>query len=171
MPDTTHEGNDPMGAPTSHRGPLENCPAPACQDRTIEQQDQTAERDRLVPRAVRPIDIEHDELMARAAAEHQARTAAEKARKDADRAAVLRELHDRIRRGEVPYEIGPSADAYNRGGIPGVLAYAQTALMQWLRALADEPAEHRQPHPTHGDVLAALTLLPTNRAAATETEA
>lgn len=34
----THEGNDPMGAPTTHRGPLENCPAPECQDRIIEQQ-------------------------------------------------------------------------------------------------------------------------------------
>lgn len=45
----------------------------------------------LVPRAVRPLDVEHDELMARAEAEHQARTGAEQARKTADRAAVLRE--------------------------------------------------------------------------------
>lgn len=46
-------------------------------------------RDQIVPRAVRPIDIEHDELMARAEAEHQARVAADQARKAADRAAVL----------------------------------------------------------------------------------
>lgn len=46
-------------------------------------------RDQLVPRAVRPIDIEHDELMARAEAEHQARVAAEQERKTADRAAVV----------------------------------------------------------------------------------
>ena len=38
MPDA-HEGNDPMGALTTHRGPLEGCPAPDCQDRIIEQQD------------------------------------------------------------------------------------------------------------------------------------
>jgi hypothetical protein len=35
----THEGNDPMGALTLHRGLLENCPAPDCQDRVLEQQD------------------------------------------------------------------------------------------------------------------------------------
>lgn len=39
MPDVTHEGNDPMGAPSTHRGLLENCPAPDCQDRVLEQQD------------------------------------------------------------------------------------------------------------------------------------
>ncbi|MGW2520492.1 hypothetical protein ACWC09_26455 [Streptomyces sp. NPDC001617] len=50
----------------------------------------------LVPRAVRPLDIEHDELMARAEAEHQARTEAEQARKTADRAAVYREVADRL---------------------------------------------------------------------------
>jgi hypothetical protein len=32
----THEGNDPIGAPTTHTGMLENCPAPECQDRIIE---------------------------------------------------------------------------------------------------------------------------------------
>lgn len=47
MPETTHEGNDPMGAPTSHRGSLENCPAPDCQDRIAEQQDQTDLRERI----------------------------------------------------------------------------------------------------------------------------
>lgn len=41
MPETTHEGNDPMGALTTHRGPLETCPAPECQDRIIEQQEDT----------------------------------------------------------------------------------------------------------------------------------
>ena len=39
MPDVTHEGSDPMGALTTHRGPLETCPAPECQDRIIEQQE------------------------------------------------------------------------------------------------------------------------------------
>lgn len=34
---STHYGNDPMGAPTQHRGLLENCPAPDCQDRVAEQ--------------------------------------------------------------------------------------------------------------------------------------
>lgn len=34
----SHEGNDPMGALTTHRGLLENCGAPDCQDRVIEQQ-------------------------------------------------------------------------------------------------------------------------------------
>jgi hypothetical protein len=34
----THYGNDPMGAPTQHRGLLENCPAPECQDRVAEQE-------------------------------------------------------------------------------------------------------------------------------------
>ena len=33
----THYGNDPMGAPTEHRGLVENCPAPECQDRVAEQ--------------------------------------------------------------------------------------------------------------------------------------
>jgi hypothetical protein len=28
-----------MGAPTQHRGALENCPAPECQDRVIESMD------------------------------------------------------------------------------------------------------------------------------------
>lgn len=37
MPDVTHEGNDPMGARTTHSGLLENCPAPDCQDRVLEQ--------------------------------------------------------------------------------------------------------------------------------------
>lgn len=36
---TSHEGYDPMGAPTTHRGMLENCPAPECQDRVLEQAD------------------------------------------------------------------------------------------------------------------------------------
>jgi hypothetical protein len=31
-PEATHYGNDPMGAPTTHRGPIEDCPAPECQD-------------------------------------------------------------------------------------------------------------------------------------------
>lgn len=35
----SHEGNDPMGAPSTHRGLLENCPAPECQDRVLEQQE------------------------------------------------------------------------------------------------------------------------------------
>lgn len=35
----THHGNDPMGAPTTHKGLLENCPAPECQDRVLEQQE------------------------------------------------------------------------------------------------------------------------------------
>lgn len=35
-----HEGNDPMGAPTLHRGLLERCPAPECEDRTLEQQNE-----------------------------------------------------------------------------------------------------------------------------------
>jgi hypothetical protein len=40
MPDATHEGNDPrMGAPSTHRGLLENCPAPDCQDRILEQRE------------------------------------------------------------------------------------------------------------------------------------
>ena len=29
----THWGNDPMGAPTTHTGLVENCPAPECQDK------------------------------------------------------------------------------------------------------------------------------------------
>lgn len=33
----THYGNDPMGAPAQHRGAVENCPAPECQDRVAEQ--------------------------------------------------------------------------------------------------------------------------------------
>ncbi|NUS25074.1 MAG: hypothetical protein HOV92_12740 [Streptomyces sp.] len=36
----SHEGYDQMGAPTTHHGLLENCPAPECQDRIIEQQDE-----------------------------------------------------------------------------------------------------------------------------------
>ncbi|WP_331756339.1 hypothetical protein OHA04_45495 (plasmid) [Streptomyces sp. NBC_01590] len=32
----THDGDDQMGAPTTHRGLRENCPAPECQDRVIE---------------------------------------------------------------------------------------------------------------------------------------
>lgn len=59
----------------------------------------------LVPRAGRPIDMEHDELMARAAAEHESRTAAEKARKDADRAAVLLWAADRIDATREPFPI------------------------------------------------------------------
>lgn len=35
----THEGPDAMGAPTTHKGLLENCPAPECQDRVLEQQE------------------------------------------------------------------------------------------------------------------------------------
>jgi len=34
----THEGYDQASALTTHRGPLENCPAPECQDRHAEQQ-------------------------------------------------------------------------------------------------------------------------------------
>lgn len=29
----SHEGYDPTGSPTTHTGPLENCPAIECQDR------------------------------------------------------------------------------------------------------------------------------------------
>jgi hypothetical protein len=36
---STHEGHDQAGAPTTHNGLLETCPAPECQDRLIEQQD------------------------------------------------------------------------------------------------------------------------------------
>jgi hypothetical protein len=35
----THRGSDQAGASTTHRGLLENCPAPECQDRVIEQQE------------------------------------------------------------------------------------------------------------------------------------
>lgn len=38
----THEGYDQAGGTTAHRGLLENCPAPECQDRVAEQ---AAERD------------------------------------------------------------------------------------------------------------------------------
>ena len=34
-----HDGLNQMGAPTSHNGLLENCPAPECQDRVIEQRE------------------------------------------------------------------------------------------------------------------------------------
>lgn len=30
----THWGNDPMGAPTTHKGLKENCSAPECMDET-----------------------------------------------------------------------------------------------------------------------------------------
>lgn len=33
----THQGHDQAGAPTAHKGLLENCPTPACQDRVTEQ--------------------------------------------------------------------------------------------------------------------------------------
>jgi hypothetical protein len=36
----THQGNDPAGGITLHRGLLENCPAPECQDRAAEQDDE-----------------------------------------------------------------------------------------------------------------------------------
>lgn len=40
MPDnSTHQGNDPAGGLTLHRGLLESCPAPDCQDRAAEQDD------------------------------------------------------------------------------------------------------------------------------------
>ena len=39
----THEGNDQAGAPTLHRGQLADCPAPECQDRVAEQQDDVPE--------------------------------------------------------------------------------------------------------------------------------
>ena len=35
----SHEGYDQVGAPTTHKGLLETCPAPECQDRLIEQQE------------------------------------------------------------------------------------------------------------------------------------
>lgn len=35
----SHEGYDPMGGLTTHRGMLETCPAPECQDRIAEQQE------------------------------------------------------------------------------------------------------------------------------------
>ncbi|WP_055693236.1 hypothetical protein [Streptomyces prasinopilosus] len=35
----THDGYDQTGAPTAHKGLIENCPAPECQDRVIEQQE------------------------------------------------------------------------------------------------------------------------------------
>lgn len=38
-----HEGNDPMGAPTLHRGLLDRCPSPECEDRALDQQDDDAE--------------------------------------------------------------------------------------------------------------------------------
>lgn len=41
----THEGYDQAGAPTLHRGLLANCPAPECQDRLAEQQEDDAEPD------------------------------------------------------------------------------------------------------------------------------
>lgn len=36
---TGHEGYDQAGGWTRHKGALENCPAPECQDRVIEQQE------------------------------------------------------------------------------------------------------------------------------------
>lgn len=38
-PEASHYGNDPMGAPTTHRGPIEDCPAPECQDALIDEED------------------------------------------------------------------------------------------------------------------------------------
>ena len=35
----THQGADPLGALTTHRGLLEDCPAPECQDRVIQQRE------------------------------------------------------------------------------------------------------------------------------------
>jgi len=35
----SHEGHDQAGALTTHKGLLKNCPAPECQDRVIEQQE------------------------------------------------------------------------------------------------------------------------------------
>lgn len=40
IPDrASHEGHDQGGGWTTHRGRLEDCPAPECQDRVIEQQE------------------------------------------------------------------------------------------------------------------------------------
>ncbi|MCX4885909.1 hypothetical protein [Streptomyces sp. NBC_00847] len=50
----------------------------------------------MTERRIRPIDISHDELMDRAAAEHEARTAAEEARTAASRADVLREVAEAL---------------------------------------------------------------------------
>lgn len=52
----------------------------------------------LVKRAVRPIDIEHDQLMARAEVEHQARVTADQARAATDQAAALLEGAEAIDR-------------------------------------------------------------------------
>lgn len=38
-PNPSHEGYDQVGGLTTHQGLLENCPAPECQDRLIEQHD------------------------------------------------------------------------------------------------------------------------------------
>lgn len=40
MTEPTHYGNDQMGASALHRGPLENCPAPECQDAIAEQDEE-----------------------------------------------------------------------------------------------------------------------------------
>lgn len=36
MTEPSHSGNDPIGAPTTHRGRLEDCPAPECQDQAAD---------------------------------------------------------------------------------------------------------------------------------------
>lgn len=84
----------------------------------------------LVPRAVRPLDIEHDQLMERAKAEHQARVVADQARKDAARAAVLADVERAIRSatGNCGYKADDGCDFCN-----GV-----DAALEQVRRMADE---------------------------------
>ena len=95
-------------------------------------------RDRIIPRAVRPLDIEHDQLMARAEAEHQARVVAEQARKATDRAAVLREAADAIEAEQAREETTEWArfgELDHETEIGGGYVRASAAL---LRRMADE---------------------------------
>ncbi|WP_086732880.1 hypothetical protein [Streptomyces glaucescens] len=99
----------------------------------------------LVPRVPRPLDIEHDELMARAEAEHRARTEAETARKTADRAAVLREAAAQLDAAAERQDDLSSSDYDQESYAAFQLRDQATA----LRRMADEA------HPAQPDTLPA----------------
>ncbi|MCL8016889.1 hypothetical protein [Streptomyces sp. AS02] len=132
MPDTTHEGNDPMGALTTHRGPLETCPAPDCQDRLIEQDDEDQLTD--VQKAYNLAQYEMFQLAAYG--HHRYHPLVESLTPEGKRQE--RDYNDRLLKARDDLEAGLLRLVAEHGERYRTLPQP---VVGWLRTLADDPGE------------------------------
>lgn len=134
MPDVTHEGNDPMGARSTHRGPLETCPAPECQDQAIEQQEDAVPDLTDVQKAYNV--AQHEMFQLAAYGHHRYHPLQECLTPEGKRQE--RDYNDRLRKAREDLEaavlrlVAEHAETY-------FASWDATAA--WLRFLADDPGE------------------------------